>query len=307
MSYLFAAIIYLLTSGLTIFLLRKRFVQFADDMIRQMDDIIAGRLAAIEIKNQDTLSDKVHYRMVKLYKIMTNSQARIAEERAELQALISDISHQVKTPIANLKMINSTLICNEMADSQRREFLKTADGQLDKLDFLMQSMIKTSRLETGVITLNKTEQPLYGTLTSALGGILLPAEKKKIDVAVDCPEDLSVSHDRKWTAEALFNILDNAVKYTNNGGHIAVKVLDQEMYVKIEISDTGRGIPERHQADIWKRFYREEDVHDTEGVGIGLYLCRKIITLQSGYTVVSSQPGKGSTFSVYLPKKLKES
>ena len=157
MSYLFAAIAYFLTSGLTIILLRRHFVQFADDIIKQLDELLAGRLEADALKYQDTLSDKVHHRMVKLHKIITSSQARMTEERTQLQELVSDISHQVKTPIANLKMINSTLLDNEMPCEQQREFLKTADGQLDKLDFLMQSMIKTSRLETGVIALKKDD------------------------------------------------------------------------------------------------------------------------------------------------------
>lgn len=303
MNDLIALAAYLLASVLTFFLFRRRFVRFAGEVLQQLDDIMAGRLKMDAGRNQDTLSDKIHHRMAKLYKMVNGSQAQILEERAELQELVSDISHQVKTPIANLKMINSTLLCNEMSEEQRRDFLLAADSQLDKLDFLMQSMIKTSRLETGVITLAKTFQPLYDTLASALGGILLSAEKKNIDVKVHCPEALAVSHDRKWTAEALFNILDNAVKYTEDGGQITVNVIDQEMYVKIEITDTGKGIPEKCQADIWKRFYREEDVHDVDGIGIGLYLTRKIITLQSGYVVVNSLPGAGSAFAVYLPKK----
>lgn len=294
---------YLLTAALTLFFFRRRFIQLTEEVLQQLDDIIAGRLNLENPSNQDTLSDKISARMVKLYKIMTSGRSRMMEERKELQELVSDISHQVKTPISNLKMINSTLLYSEMADQQRREFLEASASQLDKLDFLMQSMIKTSRLETGVISLSKTFQPIYDTLASSLGGVLLSAEKKNIDVKVDCPEDLSVSHDRKWTSEALFNILDNAVKYTQESGQIAVTAIDQEMYVKIEITDTGRGIPEEHQAKIWKRFYREEDVHDVEGIGIGLYLAQKIVTLQSGYTVVSSIPGVGSTFSVYLPKK----
>lgn len=303
MIYLFALAAYLLTSCLTIFLMRKRFIKFTDQVLWQLDDIIAGRFKPDEVKNQDTLTDKIYHRMAKLYKIMTNSKARITQDRTELQELVSDISHQVKTPIANLKMINSTLLYNEMPAAQQKEFLETADSQLDKLDFLMQSMIKTSRLETGVIALTKTAQPLYDTLASSLGGILFSAEKKKIGVEVDCPENLIVSHDRKWTSEALFNILDNAVKYTEEGGRITVKACDQEMYVKVEISDTGKGIPEYHQADIWKRFYREEDVHEIDGIGIGLYLARKIIALQAGYIVVSSLPGAGSVFTVYLPKR----
>ena len=138
---------------------------------------------------------------------------------------------------------------------------------------------------------------------AALGGILLNAEKKQINVQVDCPENLVVSHDRKWTGEALFNILDNAVKYTPEGGQIRVSVESWEMYVKIDIADTGIGISEQHQGAIFKRFYREDIVHDVDGIGIGLYLAREIVTLQGGYIRVTSEVGRGSTFSVFLPRQ----
>ncbi len=134
-------------------------------------------------------------------------------------------------------------------------------------------------------------------------GILLNAEKKQINVQVDCPENLVVSHDRKWTSEALFNILDNAVKYTPEGGQIRVSVESWEMYVKIDIADTGIGISEQHQGAIFKRFYREDIVHDVDGIGIGLYLAREIVTLQGGYIRVTSEVGRGSTFSVFLPRQ----
>ena len=128
-------------------------------------------------------------------------------------------------------------------------------------------------------------------------------EKKKICLNVDCPEDLVLSHDSRWTSEALFNLLDNAVKYTPDGGNIQVVVRKWEMYLKIDVIDTGRGITESEQATIFKRFYREEAVHDIEGIGIGLYLAREIIMMQGGYLLVTSEVGKGSTFSVFLPRE----
>ena len=236
-----------------------------------------------------------------LYEVMQESKNSVASERADLQELISDISHQVKTPIANLKMINATLLEQEVPQDKQREFLLASGTQLDKLDFLMQAMIKTSRLETGVISLEKKQQPIYDTLAMALGGIFLNAERKHIQVEVNCPETLVVSHDRKWTAEALFNILDNAVKYTPEYGSIRVCVESWEMHLKVSVTDTGKGIPENQQGAIFRRFYREENVHDIEGIGIGLYLAREIISLQNGYIQVTSQVGTGSTFSVFLP------
>ena len=189
-----------------------------------------------------------------------------------------------------------------MPEEKQREFLQASSGQLEKLDFLMQAMIKTSRLETGVISLDRKIQPLYDTLAAALGGILLNAERKHIHVSVDCPEDIILPHDRKWTSEALFNILDNAVKYTPAGGSIRVSVQSWEFYVKIDITDSGKGIAENRQGMIFKRFYREEEVHDVEGIGIGLYLAREIISMQGGYIRVTSALGSGSTFSVFLPR-----
>ena len=133
--------------------------------------------------------------------------------------------------------------------------------------------------------------------------VLHAAEKKEIVVSVDCPEDLTVFHDSKWTSEALFNLLDNAVKYTPAGGKIAVSVVLWEMYVEIKVADTGKGISESNQAAIFRRFYREEEVHEQQGVGIGLYLAREIVTRQGGYIKVVSEPGKGSEFSIMLPTK----
>ena len=285
-------------------LIRRKLVMFSDSFCGQMDDMLSGDIMQPkQTIEEESLFYKINYRLGRLYEVMQENKNNIAKERADLQELISDISHQVKTPIANLKMINNTLLENEVPPQKQKEFLTAQASQLDKLDFLMQAMIKTSRLETGVISLEQKQQPVYDTLAAALGGILLNAEKKQIDVQVECPEHLDARHDRKWTSEALFNILDNAVKYTPAGGQIRVSVEGWEMYVKIDIADTGIGISEQHQGTIFKRFYREDAVHDVDGIGIGLYLAREIVTLQGGYIRVASEVGKGSTFSVFLLRK----
>ena len=217
--------------------------------------------------------------------------------------LVSDISHQVKTPVSNLKMATDTLLEKPMTEAERTDFIRGIRSQTDKLDFLFQALVKTSRLETGVIQLDKKPGRLFDTVAQAMSGIVYAAEKKEIAVSVDCPEDLTVSHDSKWTSEALFNLLDNAVKYTPAGGKIAVSVVLWEMYVEIKVTDTGKGISESNQAAIFRRFYREEEVHEQQGVGIGLYLAREIVTRQGGYIKVVSEPGKGSEFSIMLPTK----
>lgn len=167
----------------------------------------------------------------------------------------------------------------------------------------MNAMVKSSRLETGVITLEKCQASVYETLAAALGSIFIKAEEKRLEVTVECPEDIEVLHDVKWTTEAIFNILENAVKYTPTGGRIQVAVMRWGDYVKIDIADSGKGIPENRQATIFKRFYREPEVHNIEGIGIGLYLTREIIAKQGGYIHVISSPGQGATFSIFLPNQ----
>lgn len=293
----------LLCAAIFIAALRRKLTGFSDRLCGLLDGMAAGSSELPEIEAEESLFCKINHRLVRLYEIMGENRRGIAKERAELQELISDIAHQVKTPIANLKMVNATLLEEPVPEEKQKEFLQAVGGQLDKLDFLMQAMVKTSRLETGVISLEKKEQPIYDTLAAALGGILLSAEKKQIEVHVDCEEGLCVSHDRKWTVEALFNLLDNAVKYTPAGGRICVSAEYREMYLRIDIADTGIGIAEQNQGAIFKRFYREEAVRDVEGIGIGLYLAREIITMQGGYILVSSGPDHGSIFSVFLPRR----
>ena len=287
---------------LTMFFAR-RLSRFTGDLCQTMDNMISGGEAPERAADRDTIFARISHRLSQLYRIMQENRRKVDEERQELQMLVSDISHQVKTPVSNLKMVTDTLLAKPVTEQERRDFLQGVRSQTDKLEFLFQALVKTSRLETGAIRLEKKDGLLIDTLAQAMSGIVYGAEKKGIAVSVQCQEDLRVSHDSKWTAEALFNLLDNAVKYTPAGGQISVSVEQWEMYVKLDVADTGKGIPESRQAAIFRRFYREEEVHDQPGVGIGLYLAREIITQQGGYTKVTSELGRGSTFSVFLPRR----
>ena len=281
----------------------KRLSAFTSVLCQTLDHMIEGNEAPLRPEDSETMLARICYRLSRLYQIMQENRRKVDEERRELQSLISDISHQVKTPVSNLKMAADTLLEKPVSEAERIDFIRGIFSQTDKLDFLFQVLVKTSRLETGVIQLEKKPGRLFDTVAQAMSGIVYAAEKKEITVSVDCSEDLTVSHDGKWTSEALFNLLDNAVKYTPAGGKIAVSVVLWEMYVEIKVTDTGKGISESNQAAIFRRFYREEEVHEQQGVGIGLYLAREIVTRQGGYIKVVSEPGKGSEFSIMLPTK----
>ena len=278
----------------------KRLSRFTADLCRKLDDMINGYETDLP-DDSDTLLARIHHRLSRLYDILRTDQRKVDEQRQALQELVSDISHQVKTPVSNLKTVTDTLLTNPVTDAERTEFLHGIREQTDKLGFLIDALVKTSRLETGVIRLEKRDAPFYDTLAQAMSGIVYGAEQKNIAVSVDCPEELRLPHDSKWTAEAIFNILDNAVKYTPPGGRITVSAEQWEMSVRLQITDTGKGISAEHWAAIFQRFYREDNVHSAPGVGIGLYLAREIISRQGGYITVASEIGKGSTFTVMLP------
>ena len=251
----------------------------------------------------------------------TGKELENLHEKQELEQLISHLSHQTKTPISNLKICIELLrehpVLNKSEEfvtilqaqspayncestKQLREFLDIMESQTEKLDFLIQGMIKMSRLETGMIKIQASRLNLQTTIGRAVSEIVPKAEKKQIRLYVNCNPNIQVRHDGKWTEEAIFNILDNAVKYTETGGSIRITVTKQEIFTQIAIRDTGKGIAPLRHAEIFTRFYREPEVHDQEGIGIGLYLAREIIELQSGYIQVRSEEGKGAEFQICL-------
>lgn len=248
----------------------------------------------------------------KLYNIQESRKVyweKQEEETKVLHQMISDISHQVKTPITTVKMY-SQMIANMKDDDsaeKRNQYIKIVNSQINKLDFLMQALLKISRLETNIITLNPDDYNLEKILAEAYSSVLWAADKKKIDVRAEYSNNHSVYVDYKWTIEAIFNILDNAVKYSPPGGIIQVFIKDTDNFKTVCIMDHGCGIEENKIPFIFNRFYREEKSKEIEGLGLGLSLSKEIIEKQKGYIRVQSAPGKGTTFYIYLPVSRKES
>ena len=221
----------------------KRLSRFTSDLCKILDNMMDGNEEPESAANIETIFSRINHRLIRLYQIMRENRYKVEEERQELQALVSDISHQVKTPVSNLKMVTDTLLTRPVTEAERIDFIKGVRSQTDKLEFLFQALVKTSRLETGVIRLEKKQACIYNTVAQAMSGIVYAAEKKQIGVSVNCAEDLTVDHDSKWTAEALFNLLDNAVKYTPAGGKITVTVEKWEMYVEIKLPIPAKEFP----------------------------------------------------------------
>ena len=241
----------------------------------------------------------------KLHHFLSASRARsdrTVSERDQVQTFIGDISHQTKTPIANLRLYSDLLAEQTDLPESAQPLADEIGRQSAKLDFLIQSLIKASRLENGIVQVSPKASAIDALSENAALGVLKKAQNRSVALTVDVPQGLSACFDPKWTAEALYNIMDNALKYTPQGGEVLVTAQAYELFCRIDISDTGIGISEDEIPKIFSRFYRSSAVSQEEGVGIGLYLSREIITLQGGYIKVSSEPGKGSCFSVFLPR-----
>ena len=228
----------------------------------------------------------------------TVSARKVDAEKEKLKVLIGDISHQTKTPIANI-LLYTQLLKEQPGNTGCLEAL---EGQTKKLQSLIDALVKTSRLETGVIALHPEPGELGTVMTSAVSQLRPKAEGKNITITLE-REKADAVFDPKWTEEALYNLLDNAVKYTPSGGSVSVSTTVYPMFSAVHVRDTGPGIAEEEQPKIFQRFYRGTAYREQEGVGIGLYLVRQIAEGQGGFVKVRSQPGQGSTFSLYLPRK----
>ena len=283
--------------------LKRDVYEFADALDRNLDAVIRGEEPEEVQGMEDSLPGKVNEKLHRVNHILEGKELEMRQNRELMKELISDISHQTKTPVANQKIYLELLKSRPLPDDTG-EFVEKLEHQTDKLEFLFESMVKMSRLETGVIQIRKEDSDLMETIGQAVSAVVPAAEKKRIRLSVEtdrASRGLMLPHDRKWTEEAVYNLLDNGVKYTPEGGCITVQIRQSEIFTEIHVRDTGKGIPVERQAQIFTRFYREPEVHDQDGVGIGLYLTRKIAELQNGYVEVHSRPGQGADFCVYLP------
>lgn len=218
------------------------------------------------------------------------------EQKELIQRRISDIAHQTLTPVSNLKLYSELLKEKYMDD----EMMDAVFEETEKLNFLISALIKVSRLENGIVSVNPVEIPVEPLLNHVAGTFVNKAKEKNIKLIVTDSDEKAV-YDLKWTIEALSNIVDNAVKYTKEGGQVRISCQKYSFFVRIDISDTGIGIAEEEIPKIFQRFYRSFEVSNEPGVGIGLYLARYIVELEGGYIKVLSEKGKGSVFSIFIP------
>lgn len=254
--------------------------------------------------SEDTLLSKFQFQLFRLYDILKYHQQTEKKLHTQMSRVIADISHQINTPLTNLKLYSEFLNNENLHYEKQIKFIKNIQTQTEKIEWLVKNIIKMSRLESGIIKLNFTYNSLSQTVINAVDEISLKAEAKSIDIVFESSQDIFLYFDKKWTEEAVFNILDNAVKYSSNNSKITIKLSKYELFSRIDIVDKGMGIKREDINKIFQRFYRGYNSSNEDGFGLGLYLSREIVKKHGGYIKVKSELGKGSMFSIFIYNKL---
>lgn len=291
------AVIAVIAAVVVILVCRRRSRRLLNSLDKMLDLAIDGKFA--EHTFDESVLSAVESKMARYLSSCSVSSEKLNAEKNKINTLISDISHQTKTPVANI-LLYSQLLGEHELPGECTVCTEALSVQAEKLDFLIGSLVKASRLETGILSLSLKREGVQTLLHSVIDQIRPKAAAKAISIKIGVMDGMAL-YDPKWTAEAVYNILDNAVKYSPRQSVIEIKTMPYELFLRMDITDQGIGIPEEEQSKIFARFYRSPAAADQEGVGIGLYLAREIISSGGGYIKVSSSPGKGSVFSVFLP------
>ena len=293
-----SGVLVLVSAGTAVWFGRKnrRMYQEVD---RMMDRLLDDKV----IEQTDLKEGEISALAGKARRIQEKLQIEVGgaqREKEQVKSLISNMSHQLKTPLANIMMYEEILEDESLPRAEQEKFLGKMKKQSEKVEWILNSLFKMVKLEQDVIVFEAEAALIRRTLLDAVNLVYEKAERRQIEIETEYFPDCRLYHNPKWTTEVFANILENAVKYTPRNGLITIGMRRYEMYTEIWFRDTGMGIAKEELTEIFKRFYRSRDVENMDGSGIGLYLSKLILEKEKGYMNVASEPGKGSCFSVFL-------
>ena len=296
-GYWILAAVILTAAGIVLWYQRQT-RRILESLDRMLEVAIQGNFT--EKDYDESMLSALEVKLARYLASSTVSAKNLQSEKDRIKTLIADISHQTKTPIANI-LLYTQLLEEQALPEESRICAVALEHQAEKLKSLIDALVKTSRLETGILALHPEAGQLESVILSAVAQLSPKAERKGIRILIESADGDAV-FDPKWTEEAVFNLLDNAVKYAPTGGEVRIRTVSYPLFSAVQVSDTGPGIPEEEQPKVFQRFYRGMEHQQEDGVGIGLYLVRQIAQGQGGYVKVVSQKGAGSSFSLYLPR-----
>lgn len=294
-SILFISII---ISGFVIRWYRNKTAQHYQDFLRKTDEILSGKPA--EVIYDESLDSAVLDRLNRIAEIFDMQKEGALRERDTIKSLLSNISHQIRTPLTNITLY-AELLKDKIEAPDASRLAEKIEKNAQKLEFFLKELLKSSYAEEKMISVSPAMIELDVLLKKSCQSVELEAIKKNIRILSD-PDRYIVYADPKWTEEVFGNIIENAIKYSPAGSDITVKTLPYESFVCVRIEDHGIGIPEQEQGKVFQRFYRGTNVTDKQGFGIGLYLAREVLRKQQGYIRIKSELKKGTVVEVFLSR-----
>lgn len=280
----------------------NRALHTASDCVQRLiDGIPESDGAAAFFSQEDTVTGKLQTQIYKLYDIMKAHEEQELALKNQLSGLVADLVHQMNTPLTNIRMYCDFLQMPDLSAENKSHFLSNISRQAEKLGWFGEGFEKAARLETDIITLTPVEQELLPIILEAADQASPRAEAKGREIRLEGDRGIRVCVDGKWTLEAVFNLLDNAVKYGAQGSDILVRMSACELYACIEVCSEGNRIPEAERNTVFQRFYRgKQAAMLQEGVGLGLFLTRKIISDQGGYVSIDNYGENGNSFRIFV-------
>ena len=310
----FAFVLGIITGGSIIYIRQRKLrMEELRKAAAMTEDILAGHRLRASAPGDELLLARIENQLVRIQEVLDGRRKEAEKSRDEIQKLISEIAHQMRTPLTNiesytgfLRNITETAEQNlegEASGSNEKiglQYISALEVSEKKLHFLVDSFVKMARLEQHIIQIHQNEKDLLKTIHNTFGQIQNRAEEKQIRFHITMPKQALCVHDSNWLSEAVFNILDNAVKYSEPGGTVEVSLKQNELYMKLQVRDYGIGIEEGEENQIFRRFYRGRRVTVQEGLGIGLYLAREIMNLHGGF-MTAKKMDPGLLIEVNLP------
>lgn len=269
----------------------------------EAEAVVEGKYKPMEGDTEEGDMGFLIYQFNSMTERLSENVHALKEEKLFLKRLITDISHQLKTPLSSLIMFNDILKNDTTISEQERvTFVNESKNQLDRMEWLIKNLLKMAKLEAGVVEFCMETAPVYQTLCKSIAGLKRMAEERNISIKVSGQENISAKHDVSWTAEAFSNIIKNCIENSSSGEEIEINWEENSVFVQVEIRDHGTGIPKEELPKIFDRFYKGPNSCNPTNIGIGLYITRTVIEGQEGAVYVCSEPGMGTSFIIRLLK-----
>ena len=300
LNALFIVVIFLVII-LVVMVYFKNFYNDIKDMTDYVYHSSEGRNFEMKKRNQEGQIGLLKTELLKMTNILKEKVDLLNKEKIFLNDTISDISHQLKTPMTSLIILND-LMYGEISKETKHEFLNKIKSQLTRMEWLIKSMLKLSKIEAKVIDFNKEKVNVKELITRAIQPSLILIELKNINISISGEEDITYIGDINWSTEALVNVIKNCVEHTPTGGNLDIKYEQNPLYLEIIIKDDGEGIDKKDLPHIFKRFYKGKSNSKEDSVGIGLAMTKSIIESQNGDIYVKSEKNKGTEFHIVIHK-----